>query len=70
MIPALKNFEHMAAAGEKTMNAIADATPGTAKAVQSTATDLSKIVKTFAKPTSWIKNAAMTAAQILGKLFI
>lgn len=70
VIPALKNVEHMAAAGERTMNAVADATPETAAAVKSTSKDLAKIVKTFSKPTSWIKSVAMSAAQILGKLFI
>jgi hypothetical protein len=67
VIPALKSVEKMAKAGERTMNAVADATPGTAQAVQSTSQDLSKIVKKFSRPVSWIKGMAGTAANIIGK---
>jgi hypothetical protein len=67
VIPALKSTERMTKAGERTMNAIADATPGTAQAVQSTATDLSKIVKKFSQPVSWITKAVGIAASVLGK---
>jgi hypothetical protein len=67
IIPELKSTERMAKAGERTMNAVADATPGTAQAVQPTSQDLSKIVKKFSQPVGWMKAAAGTAASVIGK---
>jgi methyl-accepting chemotaxis protein len=67
VIPAMKNFEHMAAAGQNMANSIAEATPATAKAVQSTSQDLAKVVKKFSQPVSWMKSMAGTAATVIGK---
>ncbi|HZP17101.1 MAG TPA: hypothetical protein VFB00_03990, partial [Terriglobales bacterium] len=68
-IPAMKNVEHMAAAGERAANAVADVTPATAQAVQSTSKDLATITARFAHPVSWVKGAAGTALSFVGKFF-
>ena len=67
VIPAMKNVEHMAKAGERMANAVADVTPNTAQAVKSTSKDLSIIVNRFAKPVSWLKGVAGTALTWAGK---
>jgi hypothetical protein len=69
VIPALKNLQHMAAAGEKMAVAIEKETPATATAVRSTSQDLARIVDRFARPASWGKTALLTGVRIVSKWF-
>jgi 2-keto-4-pentenoate hydratase len=69
VIPALKNVEHMAAAGERMAAAIEHETPATAAAVRSTSQSAARIADRFARPASWIKGALLTGARVAGKWF-
>ncbi len=69
VIPALKNVEHMAGAGERMFAAVEKETPETAVAVRQTSQNVSKIVDRFARPTSWVKGVAFTAARAVGRWF-
>jgi hypothetical protein len=67
VIPALKNVEHMASAGERMAVAIEKETPATATAVRSTSQSAARIADHFAHPVSWIKGVMLTAARAAGK---
>ena len=69
LIPALKNVEHMAAAGERMAVAIGQETPATATAVRSTSQSIATIADHFARPASWIKGVLLTSARAVGKWF-
>jgi len=69
VIPALKNMEHMAAAGERMAAAIEKETPATAAAVRSTSQSVATIAGNYARPTGWVKGVLFTAARVAGKWF-
>jgi len=69
LIPALKNMEHMAAAGERMAAAIEKETPATAAAVKGTSQSVAAIAANFARPASWVKGVLLTAARVAGKWF-
>lgn len=67
VIPALKNMEHMASAGERMAAAIEKETPATATALRSTSQSAARIADHFAHPVSWVKGVMLTAARAAGK---
>jgi hypothetical protein len=69
LIPALKNMEHMAAAGERMAAAIEKETPATATAVRSTSQSVATIAGHFARPASWIKGVLLAGARAAGRWF-
>lgn len=69
VIPALKNMEHMAVAGERMAVAIEKETPATATAVRSTSQSAARIADHFAHPASWVKGLLLTGARAAGKWF-
>ena len=69
VIPALKNVEHMAAAGERMATAIEKETPATATAVRSTSQSAARIADHFAHPVSWVKGVLLTGARAAGRWF-
>jgi methyl-accepting chemotaxis protein len=68
-ITTMKAVEKTSVSVQKMADTVEKATPETAAAVKSTSKNLSVIVDRFAKPTTWIKGVATTAASIIGKFF-
>jgi hypothetical protein len=69
VIPALRNVEQMAAAGERMAAAIEKETPATATAVRSASQSAARIADRFAHPVGWAKRVLLGGVRIAGKWF-